>query len=78
MIHCIYVQSRPKELWHLATCSTSAQVVLKDKQTLLEDAIKNGNTEAKVAIKTYNSIWEAMETVKDIQESEETEKLLFN
>jgi hypothetical protein len=75
MIHCVYIQHRPKELWHLATCSTAAIVVLKDKQTLLEDAIKNGNTETKVAIKTFSSIWEAMETLKNV---EENEKLLFN
>lgn len=75
MIHCLYLRKTNSGLWNLATCSTSAQVVLKDKQTLLEDAIKNGNTEAQVAIKTYDSIWEAMETVRDL---EENEKLLFN
>lgn len=75
MIHAVYTRPNPKALWHLATVSTSAEVVLKDKETLLQAAIQEGNTEAETGIITFDSIFWAPETLKDLKENI---RLLFN
>jgi hypothetical protein len=69
MIHALYTRNTivNNSLWHLQTVSTSAEVVLKDKNTLLSEACKN-REQIEARIKTFSSIWFLPETLKEVEE----------
>lgn len=75
MIHGVYIRNKPKNLWHLVSVSPSALVAEQDKDTVLQEALKQGNEEAQAAIKTFDSIWFIPESLREIKEDS---KLLYN
>lgn len=75
MLHAIYLRAIPKGIWYLVSVSPSAHIALHDKQVALRDAIKHGEKEASVAIKSFETSWQIPSSLIEL---EENEKLLFN
>jgi hypothetical protein len=75
VVHGVYSRKSPKALWQLVSVSASAETALKDKKTCLEAARKDGQAEASVAIKTFDTTWFMPETLAEIDEDT---KLMYN
>ena len=67
MIHATYVQLAPKGLWYLASVSSSAETIKKDKETLIAEANEK-KKQINVAIQTFPTTWFMPETLKEIKE----------
>jgi hypothetical protein len=75
MLHAIYLRAIPKGIWYLVSVSPSAQIALHDKQVALQDAIKHGEKEASVGIKSFETSWQIPTSLIELKEDE---RLLFS
>lgn len=75
MIIAVYLRTRPGNLYHLVSATTSAMTALHDKEASLQEALAHGNQKASAKIKTFDSIWFMPASLKEIKEEP---KMLYN
>ncbi len=74
MIHGIYVRNRPKSKWKLFSVTTSQESVIKELEAALKEAHLQGNENAEVATKIFESSFYIPEQLSTITD----QKPLFN
>ncbi len=74
MIHGIYLRSKPKASWRLVSVAASAEAATYDLKTFLEQAQKEGNEQAEVAVQVYDTDFYIPEILREIKE----QKILYN
>lgn len=75
MIHGIYLKSKPHRKWHLVSVATSAEVAHNDIIEFEKKIKKEGNTEAIVAIQSFESSFYIPEFLSEIKS---TEKIMYS
>jgi hypothetical protein len=68
MIHCIYRKSKPKSSWHLVSVATSPEMANQEVDAFLKQAIADGNEDAKVGIKIFDTVFWIPEFLNEIKE----------
>ncbi|CAB4196959.1 hypothetical protein UFOVP1290_479 [uncultured Caudovirales phage] len=74
MIHGIYVKNRPKSKWKLFSITTSQECVVQELDAALKAAHLQGNENAEVATKIFESSFYIPEQLSTITD----QKPLFN
>lgn len=74
MIHGIYVKSRPKGKWHLFSTALSAEAANSESDIALKEALKLGNVNAEVGVRTFDSNFYIPELLSEIKDK----KVMFN
>ena len=74
MIHGIYLKTKPKGKWHLASVAVSPETARIENEEVLKNALSLGNEFAQAAIQLYDSSIHIPELLSSIKE----QKLLFN
>ena len=67
MIHGVYVKNRPKSKWHLVTAVVSPELANRELQEALQQAQREGNEQAEVAIQLFESSFFIPETLPEIK-----------
>lgn len=68
MIHGIYVKSKPKSKWHLVSLATSAEAANHEVDSFREQALLEGNEEAKIGIQIFDSVFYIPEYMTEIKD----------
>ena len=68
MINAIYIKLTPKSKWRLFSQTVSAEAAISELSLAKEQAIKEGFSEASVAMQIFDTILWIPETLKEIQD----------
>lgn len=74
MFHGVYVKSRSRGKWYLASLTISVESASADKDAIIIQAQKEDNGEVEVKIQSFDSGFYIPEILTEIKES----KLLYN
>jgi len=67
MIHAIYMRAKPKNRWHLFSIATSPESANKEMDKCKEQAIFDGNPNAEVTVKLFDSKFWIPEYLSEIK-----------
>jgi hypothetical protein len=74
MFHGVYVKSRPRGKWYLASLTISAESASEDMNTIIKQAKLEDNISLEVKIQSFESGFYIPEILSEVKE----QKLLYN
>lgn len=74
MIHGVYIKNKINSSWHLVSLTVSIESAKKDALVFREQSEKEGNENAEIIIKTFDSTFYIPEIMRDIK----PQKIMYN